>query len=194
MDVVHDGPTPSTDDQNDEGTDKENDTNLMFDRSDDKENKAVVRFGLSGLRRDDTLDLDLSEPRRPFQELPSPDTPKAFQLGRANLTEMFEAQLSESRRTPDLSPGPLLQPFMEGKSAGGFSQFSDDEGTLLGKTPSNGDLADLFDVTTQKLGTKSWSPKGGLAEAFIEQVSAHSRFLFPGLIVLLAAVRTQRLS
>ncbi|KAJ2915033.1 hypothetical protein MD484_g5403, partial [Candolleomyces efflorescens] len=172
MDVVHDGPTPSTDDQNDDGTDKENDTSLMFDRSDDKENKAVVRFGLSGLRRDDTLDLDLSEPRRPFQELPSPDTPKAFQPGRASLTEMFEAQLSESRRTPDLSPGPLLQPFLEGsskKNAGGFSQFSDDEGTLLGKASSNGDLADLFDATTQKLDTKPWSTKGVLAEAFIEQ-------------------------
>ncbi|KAJ2933454.1 hypothetical protein H1R20_g3636, partial [Candolleomyces eurysporus] len=173
MDIVHDGPTPSTDDRSDEGTDKENDTTLMFDRSDDKENKAVVRFGPFGLRRDDTLELDLSEPRRPFQELPSPDTPKAFQVGRASLTEMFEAQLSESRRTPDLSPGPSLQPFVEGsskKGAGGFSQFSDDEGTLLGKsTSSNGDLSDLFDVTTQKLDAKPWSPEGGLAAAFVEK-------------------------
>ncbi|KAF6762814.1 hypothetical protein DFP72DRAFT_877014 [Ephemerocybe angulata] len=154
------------------GTDKEND---------DKENRAVVRFAPSGSDDENggpLLSLDLSERRRPFQEIPGPsDTPKPYELGRGSLTQLFEAQLSGRQRTPEATPGLSLRPLLgEGSARRSveFSQFSAGETTLLGRSGSSeGDLADLFDATTQRLNDNTWTPKpiGGLGEAFVEKSS-----------------------
>jgi len=179
-------PSPSTDGHNEDGTDKENDDTLMFDRSEDKENKAVVRFGPStvhqaSLGRNLSLSPDFSEQRRPFQDIPGlADTPKALDRPGGDLTPIFQAQLTESRGATSEGPEPSLRPLLNPNgSLGnlGFSQFDGDDGGL-GKPVTIGGLADLFDATSQKI--SSWAPKaGGLAEAFDETVSFSPIFFSP---------------
>ncbi|EAU84315.2 hypothetical protein CC1G_01311 [Coprinopsis cinerea okayama7 len=152
--VGHDAVTPFSED----GTDKENNAGLLFDRSEDKENKSIARFD-SFDSFDDISPRRLGGPsssgsRQPFQELPGPtDTPKPINFAsRANLTELFEAQLSEPRRTPELSP------VFGSKSREGFSQFS--------PTPVVGRALEeeFFDPTQ-----KESQPASLLGEAFGEK-------------------------
>lgn len=147
--------------------------------NEDKENQAVVRFRSQSFDLDPVLSLDLNSPRRPLQVIPSQDeTPKALDIGRTSLTELFGARLSGPQRTPDGTPGPSFRPLLgndRSKDEDGFSQFSAGEPTLLGKSSSHGDLSDLFDATTQRLkdNTFSFSPEssgGLLGAAFIEKV------------------------
>ncbi|TFK29241.1 hypothetical protein FA15DRAFT_752712 [Coprinopsis marcescibilis] len=169
MDVEHDSFTPFSED----GTDKENNHTLRFDRSEDKENKAVMRFPsessdiFTPLQPLGSLSFSQdTQPRRPFQELPSSsEESQPKELGRRNLTQMFEAQLNEPRKTPELQ----LEPFLARKSPGGFSQFSEpgDEVTLR-RDRSSQNLADLFEATTQASGPSSPN-KLLLEEAFAEK-------------------------
>lgn len=150
------------------GTDKENNASLVFDRSEDKENSRVPRFGsLSSADSFESLGAPSGpQPRNPLEEIPrSPETPKTRALGRTNLTQLFEAQLNQPRTTPELQPSPFPP---ERKNSGGFSQFSQDDDTLLNNSSPGVGLADLFNAHTQ---ASTDTPKRSfLAEPFGEKV------------------------
>ncbi|KAH6915194.1 hypothetical protein BKA70DRAFT_1557505 [Coprinopsis sp. MPI-PUGE-AT-0042] len=164
-DIEPDGSTPFSEEGT--GTDKENNASLVFDRSEDKENSRVPRFGsLSSADSFESLAAPSGpQSRNPLQEIPrSPETPKTRPLGRTNLTQLFEAQMNEPRRTPELQPSPFPR---QRKDSGGFSQFSQEDGTLLNNSSPGSGLADLFNVHTQ---APSYSPKSSLlAEPFGEK-------------------------
>ncbi|KAF8974693.1 hypothetical protein BDZ97DRAFT_1774908 [Flammula alnicola] len=121
--------------------DKENNTMLMYDRSEDKENTAVVRHGrlsnaplsifdigdasspslspsvpsLDWNARRPGLELDdesVAERRRPFQELISEESPSSTHLP-SSLMQSFAAQLQQASPLPGTSvPTPKLKPFL----------------------------------------------------------------------------------
>ncbi|KAH7914378.1 MRC1-like domain-containing protein [Hygrophoropsis aurantiaca] len=122
----------SLEEQTEDENDKENNTQLMFDRSDDKENKAVVRhstslprpllgdrpeslFGLEdGVRKslsisssfaetDDGMDLSLDDPRSPFKELLKEDDPFASPSA---SNSPFSARLLQATAPHPKSPVP----------------------------------------------------------------------------------------
>lgn len=162
--------SPSADERVEDETDKENDTGLMFDYSEDKENKAVVRHaglgplgGSLSLRGEMQRNSSMSSPdlgegldsRRPFQELVGGDSPQAMQFASTNLTQTFASQLR--RATSDLSTtsSTLTHAACIGNSdLDEFQQFS-------GKTSSTSAAAsivlqpsfsDLFESATEKQG------------------------------------------
>lgn len=118
--------------------DKENNTELMYDRSDDKENTAVVRhtplasssrsiFDIVAPLSPDGVSRELNfrsqrvgidnegsgKLRRPFKELLSDESPSSIQHGPSTLTQSFAAQLQQASPLPStLSPTPTLKSFM----------------------------------------------------------------------------------
>lgn len=146
--------TSSAESLGEEEHDKENNNELMYDHSDDKENTAVVRHGLltRGSRgvfdditapaspegpmadwgaRSQRLNIeDDGKTRRPFQDLLSDKSPSSTQLS-SSLTQSFAAQLQQaSPFRSTLAPAPTLKTFLgsgsaDSKSFSGFSQFSE---------------------------------------------------------------------
>ncbi|KJA24601.1 hypothetical protein HYPSUDRAFT_478483 [Hypholoma sublateritium FD-334 SS-4] len=134
--------------------DKENNNELMYDHSDDKENTAVVRHplltrGSRGVFDDITAPAspeglmadwgarsqrlsaeDDGKTRRPFQDLLSDRSPSATQLS-SSLTQSFATQLQQASPLPStLAPAPTLKSFLgsgsvNSMSFSGFSQFSE---------------------------------------------------------------------
>ncbi|KAF9482017.1 hypothetical protein BDN70DRAFT_487886 [Pholiota conissans] len=121
--------------------DKENNTDLMYDRSDDKENTAVVRhtplasgsrsifdITASGSPEDASREWDIrnqklvlgnsstGKSRRPFKELLSEESPSSSHRGPSTLTQSFAARLQQASPAQDvLSPAPTLKEFRGAK-------------------------------------------------------------------------------
>ncbi|KAA1465988.1 hypothetical protein DENSPDRAFT_925513 [Dentipellis sp. KUC8613] len=151
-----------------EETDKENAKGRMFDRGEDKENKAVVRHGLGtaprpslGLRQasgvfggDNSsssppgigigIDLDADEhdePRKPLKELLSPSVEAdPFSFTPSKRTREEGANVLARLQSP-LPPPPLSFGASGGKGKRGLSQFFDDEeGVVDEGKPGEGGL------------------------------------------------------
>lgn len=162
-----------------EEDDKENNTRLMYDQSEDKENTAVVRhtpFTLPSrsLFDDDSLSPPLSpvlaagkwgaarllggddqlsaEHRRPFKELVSEDSLLSTPLG-INLTQSFADKLQQASPSSSstLAPAPTLKPlFSSAAGPKAFSQFSDSGPDVLTPAPLlESGFSELFESTTQ---------------------------------------------
>ena len=145
--------------------DKENNVSLMYDRSEDKENNAVVRhstsifdircdspslpdFTPSSLLNDKATrgDEANTDRRRPLGELLSEESPIASPIGHSDLTQSFTAKLqqaspSSNTLTPFL-PRERLQPAFDS-----FSQFSEGEEPAVLLQPG---FADLFESGTER--------------------------------------------
>ncbi|PPR03845.1 hypothetical protein CVT26_000843 [Gymnopilus dilepis] len=154
--------------QTEEEEDKENNTQLMYDRSEDKENTAVVRHrpmasisqlsfgsdaspqqspsavGRNWARRDSNVELedqDSAGHRQPFKELASEDSPLPRRIQPSNLTQTFAEKLQQA------SPLSTNAAASSSKNIKPVSTVGDVFGapTLLGSS-----FSDLFDSTTQK--------------------------------------------
>ncbi|KDR83459.1 hypothetical protein GALMADRAFT_219286 [Galerina marginata CBS 339.88] len=142
--------TSSCDIATEEEDDKENNTKLMYDRSEDKENTAVVRHATlslaprslfngddiatpplspvgvlgSWIAREPTVELgdeSSAERRKPFKELISEESPLSTQIRPTNLTQSFAAKLQQASSSPStLAPPPTLKAFIS--SAGSSSK------------------------------------------------------------------------
>jgi mediator of replication checkpoint protein 1 len=160
----------SADERAENETDKENDTGLMFDYSEDKENKAVVRHaelgplgGSLSLRGETQRSSPMSSPdlgealdsRRPFQELVGGDSPQVMQLASTNLTQTFALQLRRASSHLSTNSSTLIPAAcIRDSDLDEFQQFS-------GKTSSTSAAAsivlqpsfsDLFESATEKQG------------------------------------------
>lgn len=160
----------SADERVENETDKENDNGLMFDYSEDKENKAVVRHaelvplgGSLSLRGETQRSSSMSSPdlgegldsRRPFQELVGGDSSQDMQLASTNLTQTFASQLRRASSHPSTDSSTLIPVACIGNNdMDEFQQFS-------GKTSSTSAAAsivlqpsfsDLFESATEKQG------------------------------------------
>jgi len=143
--------------------DKENNTKLMYDQGEDKENKRVVRHQPISKRHTifDAADSILSSPepasrnfcldgvnsntRRPFQELLS-EGPK---LATPSPTQTFVSKLQQaSPLVSTLAPAPTLKPFLSEGS--GFIGFSQVEAEAFGAAPLQPGFSDLFESGTEK--------------------------------------------
>lgn len=146
--------------------DKENNTKLMYDQGEDKENKRVVRHQPISKRRTifDVADSILSSPestprdfclddvnsttRRPFQELLS-EGPKANLFASSGSTQTFVSRLQQaSPLASTLAPAPTLKPFLSEGS--GFIGFSQEEPEAFGAAPLQLGFSDLFASGTEK--------------------------------------------
>jgi len=138
---------------NSEDENKENDTNLMFDE--DKENTAVVRYGLSmspeNSRRVPSLTRrpteESTDDRRPFKDLLDEDDlpPMSSTSG---LTQSFADKLKQASPLASTLPSPSLRPLLGNDTPSlGFSQFSP---TQAGPKLLGPGFGDLFDAATQK--------------------------------------------
>lgn len=126
---------------------KENDTDLMYDHSEDKENTAVVRHEpltlaprslfSSGVvsspplspstqprlwgARSRSIDLDddhTPNQRRPFKELISEESPRSTQILHSNLTQSFTAKLQQASPLPStFASAPKLKPFFSAEES-----------------------------------------------------------------------------
>ncbi|KAF8165077.1 hypothetical protein B0H34DRAFT_687709 [Crassisporium funariophilum] len=156
--------------------DKENNTKLMYDHSEDKENTAVVRhtgagssFSVHEMRGGTTLspgwvgqhpehDLDEEQNldrRKPLGNLICDDSPIASQIRPTNLTQSFAAKLQQASPPNTLTPAPSFRPFISaegnGKSFSEFSQLSDGEPDVFGVAPLlQPGFSDLFESGTEE--------------------------------------------
>ncbi|KAG6901551.1 hypothetical protein C0995_010661 [Termitomyces sp. Mi166 len=166
----------SSEDRTENEEDKENETSRMFDRGEDKENKAVVRhiplaekvplvakkgslFGLeSGLSPGSHLDHDENITLNEVIDDPfaSPSRP-------SRLPTSFEARLKlASPAATQPSTAPLnLTPFIGAKPESfGFSEFPNDEPSAgIGPAPLQPGFSDLFESGTEKQGVVNSSEK-----------------------------------
>ncbi|KAF9008800.1 hypothetical protein BDQ17DRAFT_1348959 [Cyathus striatus] len=142
---------------------KENDTRFMFDRSEDKENKAVVRHSLlqedvseRGLSMSpphvslcDDFD-DMEEDRVPLGVL-SPKDHLCSPVRPRNLSQEFtELRRPPTSPLPSLPASLSLVPIISGDTGAlVFSQFSDEEPAPLSDYPTshNAEIDDLFSPT-----------------------------------------------
>lgn len=162
----------ATDDEND----KENNTKLMYDQGEDKENVRVVRHspvskhsifdlterGLAssspgshifGAERNDFEDGSL-EQRRPFQELMTKESPESKIPSPSTLTQRFANQLRQTSPLPcSLAPAPSLKPFLaescDPASFGSFSQFSQPEPGVFAAAALQPGFSELFESGTE---------------------------------------------
>ena len=183
------GSLSSTEERTEDENDKENDTSLMFDRSEDKENKAVVRHGDTGakhpprtrtsslfhLEREIARGLSMSpvsidgdddakneDGRRPLKDLLD-DDPFASQDA-SKLTTSFTARLQQA------SPAASIAPFIV--KDGDCLQFSQ-ELSGSGGEPLQPGFSDLFESGTEKqVSTLFNRPAGGLSlsESLLDRV------------------------
>lgn len=160
----------SADERVENETDKENDTGLMFDYSEDKENKAVVRHAELGplgrslsLRGETQRSSAMSSPdlgegldsRRPFQELVGGDSSQDMQLAPTNLTQTFASQLRTASSHLSTNSSTSIPAACIGNSD--LDEFQ----KISGKTSSSNAAAsivlqpsfsDLFESATEKQG------------------------------------------
>lgn len=180
--------TSSVDSIAEDEYDKENNDDLMYDHSDDKENTAVVRHNPLGRTRS-IFDVGMppspsndwsaqgyrselnnekeGNVRRPFQELLSDKSPST-QDQSSHLTQSFAAKLQQASPLPStLARTPTLKSFLDSESAAsksfnGFSQFSED-GDLenIGQVSVlEPGFSDLFESGTEKQRSPSRVDKG----------------------------------
>jgi mediator of replication checkpoint protein 1 len=142
--------------------DKENNTKLMYDQGEDKENRMVVRhapiFNISNAAlsspesspRNFSIGDFKSTVRRPFQELLPEEGPKSFAT--SSSTQTFVSKLQQaSPMASTLAPTPTLKPFLlEGSGFAGFSQFSQAGPKTSGVAPLQPGFSELFDSDTEK--------------------------------------------
>ncbi|KAG6831871.1 hypothetical protein H0H92_006988 [Tricholoma furcatifolium] len=147
-------PSPLEDRTEDED-DKENETSRMWDRGEDKENKAVVRH-LSQIVDDDPF----SSPSRPSQ-----------------MPTSFEARLKMASpvATPPLTAPLSLAPFIGAQSLE-FSQSDSDQQSPALAAPLQASFSDLFDSGTEK--RKGAAPLqrnlGSLGGSFVDEIPRHN--------------------
>ena len=154
-----------TEDEND----KENNVSLMYDRSEDKENSAVVRHstsicdiqGNSPLLPDFTQSNSQNEMvpldegrtldrRRPLGELLSEESPIASPIGHTNLTQSFAARLQQASALSD-APTPFLPREGLQPAFDSFSQFTEREPNIFRPAPLlQPGFADLFESATER--------------------------------------------
>ncbi|KAJ7507438.1 hypothetical protein B0H11DRAFT_2271120 [Mycena galericulata] len=166
--AIHRGSASSMDERTEDEGDKENNTHLMYDRSEDKENKAVPRhplggrpatlgrqgslFGLEeGMQRSLTENQNNAggDRRRPLQNL-LPDEDPFFAEPGASSSVDFAARLQQASPSPLDTPASTLQPSFEAvDSKVAFSQFSDDESGSFKGAPLQPGFSDLFESGTE---------------------------------------------
>ncbi|KAG5349503.1 hypothetical protein C0989_003379 [Termitomyces sp. Mn162] len=186
--LTHRGSTSSLEDRTENEEDKENDTCRMFDRSEDKENKAVVRHVLpddkvpSGTTKSTLLGLEGGLVRRPSLSPAHPEDDDNVTLNEAIDDDPFVSPSRPSRLpksfdirlklTPPFatqpSTSPLnLTPFIGAKSKCFVSSQSPDEPSVgVGLVPLQPGFSDLFEFGTEKQNA-AISPErltGGLAD------------------------------
>lgn len=150
--------------------DKENNVNLMYDHSEDKENNAVARHSTSifDIRGDspslpdftqskslsENVPLDEepnSDRRQPLGELPPEASPISSSIGRSNLMQSFAAKLQQAS-----PPSNTLAPLLAGEETlqpafDTFSQFSEGEPDIFRPAPLlQPGFAELFESATER--------------------------------------------
>jgi hypothetical protein len=142
--------------------DKENNTKLMYDQGEDKENKSVVRHQPTSKRHAifDVTHATLSSPespprnfcldgvnsatRIPFQELLS-EGPKST----SKSTQTFVSKLQQaSPLASTLASAPTLKPFLPEGS--GFAELSQVDPEAFDAAPLQPGFSDLFESSTEK--------------------------------------------
>ena len=163
----------ATEDEND----KENNTKLMYDQGEDKENVRVVRHSPVSKRHSifDLTERGLAssspgshifgdernhfedgglEQRRPFQELMSKESPESKIPSPSTLTQRFANQLHQTSPLGSLAPAPSLKPFLaescSSTSFGNFSQFSQPEPAVFAAAGLQPGFSELFESGTEK--------------------------------------------
>ena len=183
--------TSSSEQHTEDEQDKENDTALMYDGTEDKENQALARRRLSSNSIFDITEVgspslsptfpsrewnarngdvqlgvgDIREQRSPLKELISEESPSS--LRPSTLTQSFTVKLQQSSPLHGKStPTPTLKPFLGGREGSngfdGFSQFSQREPDMFGAVPLlQPGFSDLFENGTE--GRKSFikADRGG---------------------------------
>ncbi|KIM45915.1 hypothetical protein M413DRAFT_297297 [Hebeloma cylindrosporum] len=170
--------TSSSERYTEDEQDKENDTTLMYDGTEDKENETLARrqcnssrsiFDATDIRnpslsptfpsqernaRNGDIQSQVGEQRSPLKELISEESPSS--LRSSTLTQSFAAKLQQASPLHDtMGPTSTLQPFLfrKGGSAGfdGFSQFSQCEPDVYRAAPSlQPGFSELFENATEK--------------------------------------------
>lgn len=168
----------SSDDRTEDENDKENNTRLMFDRSEDKENRAVVRYGpLSGASfpsifdGESDRDLSLSPPHVMGLELETDGTsdgpserkplgvisdasPVSLQRQPSTLTQVFAAQLKHS--------SPVRGPVNEDV----FGPVPSAPAASLDFAPVLNDASDIKNGKKVSLGFSQFSQEGTSSASF----------------------------
>jgi mediator of replication checkpoint protein 1 len=149
--------------------DKENNVSLMYDRSEDKENNAVVRHSTSifDIRGDSPLLPDFtpskslnekvlldeesdSERRRPLGELLSEESSIASPIIHTNLTQSFAAKLQQAS-PPSNTLTSFLAPEQLQPAFDSFSQFSEGDPDVLRPVPLlQPGFSELFESATER--------------------------------------------
>ena len=146
--------------------DKENNVSLMYDRSEDKENNAVVRhstsifdirggspslpdFTQSSSLIEKALDEEPNLDRMPLEELLSEESSITSPIIHTNFTQSFAAKLQQSSPSSNTLTSFLsregLQPAFDG-----FSQFSEVEPDKSGAPLLQPGFSELFESATER--------------------------------------------
>ncbi|KAG6875568.1 hypothetical protein C0992_003289 [Termitomyces sp. T32_za158] len=190
LNLEHRGSMSSLEDRTENEEDKENETSRMFDRGEDKENKAVVRHvplddkvplgarksPLFGLGRGHARRLSRSPAHRAddenntLKELIDED-PFASPPRPSKLPQSFEARLKLASPTvAQPSTAPLnLTPFIGNEPKPlAFSQFLDEPSAVIVSAPSRSGFSDFFDSGTenQEAPTTTEQSTGSVDKAF----------------------------
>ena len=186
----------STELTTDDEYDKENNTKLMYDQGEDKENQRVVRHAPISKKYTifDVTDAALLSPesstpnfspdvnsiaRRPFQELLSESSATATLLAASSSTQTFVSKLQQaSPLVSSLAPAPSLKPFLrEGSGFEGFSQFSQVEPDAFGAPLQPGfselfESADALDLTQDVAAAIQLQPAFQAEESLVRKADA----------------------
>jgi mediator of replication checkpoint protein 1 len=194
----HRGSLSSTDERTEDENDKENNTSLMFDHSENKENKAVVRHGDAsgkhplGARTSSLFGLELGIARRlsmspvlHSQGIDADDEDDESEEGRSPLKDLldddpfqvtsskfstsFAVRLQQASPAATLPPDTNLVPFI-GK--GDSYPHSPTEPSGIGRELLQPGFSDLFESGTEKQKVNPFKrPAGfGLSESFSDEV------------------------
>ncbi|KAF7353066.1 MRC1 domain-containing protein [Mycena venus] len=183
--AAHRGSVSSMDERTEDEGDKENNTHLMYDKSEDKENKAVPRhpfgprpgigrqgslFGLEeGIQRGLSMSPGIHEPMSDDENDEnnmSGDRRRPLQNLHEDPFLAVEARLKQASPFQLDSPESTLRPSLDPAAridAKGFSQFSDDESVAFKGAPLQPGFSDLFES-----GTEPKRPSG-LSASFSEK-------------------------
>jgi mediator of replication checkpoint protein 1 len=203
--MSHRGSLSSTDERTEDENDKENNTSLMFDRSEDKENKAVVRHGdastkhplgtrtssLFGLEHGVARSLSLSPVLQSHdtdtddEDDDNDDSRRPLKdlldddpfASQVKLSTSFTARLQQGSPATVLPLAASLATYM-GKD-GSYPQVLQ-EPSVVGGEPLQPAFSDLFESGTEKqTSTLFKRPDGGLSlsESFSDEVRTKSALL-----------------
>lgn len=190
--MSHRGSLSSTDERTEDENDKENNTSLMFDRSEDKENKAVVRHGdtgakhLLGTRTSSLFSLEheiargLSmSPVMQSRGIDADDEDDENEDDRLPLKDLYDDDPFDSQVTSSKPPASFAARLQQASPAATFPPISnlatfieDDSGSpqspqvpsVFGAEPLQPGFSDLFESGTEKqISTPFKRPAGGLS-------------------------------